>query len=66
MDFNQVEMTNGTKYRVLVDYDELVRTVDTALKEGGLLTVPMGITKPGNMQTINPAQIVAIDNLQNY
>ena len=62
MDFNLVEMSNGTKYRVLLDFDELVQTVDRALKSGGLLTVPMGIKKPGNLSTINPQHIVAVEH----
>lgn len=66
MDYNHLEMTNGSKYRVLIDYDELVQKVDQALKEGGLMTVPMGMTKPGNMRTINPAHIVAVENMQQY
>jgi hypothetical protein len=60
MDYNYLEMTNGTKYRVLLDFHELVQTVDQALKAGGLLTVPMGITKPGSPSTINPQHVVAI------
>jgi hypothetical protein len=63
MDYNYLEMTNGTKYRVLLDFDELVETVDRALKAGGLLTVPMGITKPGSPSTINPRHVVAVTDL---
>lgn len=61
MDFNYVEMTNGTKYRVLIEFEQLVRTVDQALKAGGFLTVPMGIKKPGSPSTINPQHIVAVE-----
>ena len=64
LDYNHVVMSNGTEYRVLIDHDELVEMVDGALKEGGLLTVPMGISKPGYLKAINPQHIVAIDNLQ--
>jgi hypothetical protein len=60
MAFNQLEMTNGTKYRVLVEYSDLVEQVDAALRHGGLLTVPMGITEPGTPRTINPQQIVSV------
>jgi hypothetical protein len=63
VDYNYLEMTNGTQYRVLLDFDELVRTVDSALKAGGLLTVPMGITKPGMPSTINPQHVVAVTDL---
>lgn len=63
MDYNFLEMTNGTKYRVLLEFNELVQTVDSALKAGGLLTVPMGITKPGSPATINPQHVVAITDL---
>jgi hypothetical protein len=62
VDFNVLEMTNGTKYRVLLDYQELVRTVDAALKTGGLITVPMGIKKPGSPVTINPQHVVAVSD----
>jgi hypothetical protein len=60
--WNMMEMSNGTKYRVLLPFDELVRAVDRALKDGGLLTVPMGIKEPGSPQTINPQHVVALDN----
>jgi hypothetical protein len=60
--WNMMEMSNGTKYRVLLPFDELVRVVDLALKDGGLLTVPMGIEEPGSPQTINPQHVVALDN----
>jgi len=59
--WTMMEMTNGTKYRVLLDFDELVQVVNRALKEGGLLTVPMGIRLPGSPYTINPQHIVALD-----
>jgi len=58
--WNQLEMTNGSKYRVLVEFDELVKRVDNALKVGGLLTVPMGIQEPGNLRTINPQQVISV------
>jgi hypothetical protein len=60
MAFNQLEMTNGTKYRVLLKFPDLVAQVDAALKNGGLLTVPMGITEPGTPRTINPQHVVAV------
>jgi hypothetical protein len=62
MAWNQLEMTNGTKYRVLVEFTELVQQVDTALKAGGLLTLPMGIKEPGNPVTINPQHVVQVIN----
>ena len=60
MDFNILEMSNGTKYRALVQFDKLVAMVDEALKTGGLLTVPMGISLPGHPNTINPQHVVAV------
>ncbi|WP_439656443.1 hypothetical protein ACSHWB_28975 [Lentzea sp. HUAS TT2] len=60
MAWNMLEMTDGSKYRVLVDFTELVETVDNALKAGGLLTLPMGIEKPGNPVTLNPRHIVRV------
>ncbi|UOX89349.1 hypothetical protein MUY14_01515 [Amycolatopsis sp. FBCC-B4732] len=60
MSFNQVEMTNGTTYRVLVEFRELVQLVDNALKTGGLITLPMGFEQPGNPRTINPQHIVSV------
>jgi hypothetical protein len=63
VDFNMVEMSNGTEYRVLVDYPELVERIDSALKAGGLLTLPMGMTKPGISKTINPQHVVSLTDL---
>jgi hypothetical protein len=60
MAFNQLEMTNGSKWRVQVEYNDLVRRVDDALKAGGLLTVPMGIKEPGTLKTINPQHIIEV------
>jgi hypothetical protein len=64
--YNFVEMSNGSKYRALVDFPELVERVDSALKSGGLLTLPMGISKPGSPLTINPQHIVALENTSSY
>ena len=63
MDYNYLEMTNGTQYRVLLDFNELVETVDRALKGGGLLTVPMGMRRPGSPSTINPQHVIAVIDL---
>jgi hypothetical protein len=60
IEYNTLEMSNGTEYRVLVDYQKLVEIVDDALKAGGLLTVPMGMRKPGKPKSINPQHIVAL------
>lgn len=60
MAWNQLEMSNGTKYRALVEFNELVQSVDKALKAGGLLTLPMGIKEPGMPVTINPQHIVSV------
>ena len=58
--YNMLEMSNGTKYRVLLPFDELVKLVDAALRTGGLITLPMGITQPGSPMTINPSHIVEV------
>ena len=60
MAVNYLEMTNGTKYRVPMELDELVKVVDQALRSGGLLTVPLGYQMPGHPTTINPRHVVAI------
>lgn len=57
--YNGMKMSDGTEYRVLLDFPELLQTVDTTLKAGGLLTLPMGISRPGNPVTVNPQQIVS-------
>jgi hypothetical protein len=65
-DYNLVKMSDGTEYRALVQYGELVQTIDDALKAGGLLTLPMGITKPGSPVTINPAHITSLSDMTRY
>jgi len=60
MAFNQLEMTNGSKYRALVEFNTLVQQVDSALKSGGLLTLPMGFKEPGTPVTLNPQHIVVV------
>jgi len=60
--WNMLEMSNGSKYRVLIEFDELVKLVDGALRAGGLLTVPMGLKKPGNPVTINPQHVVVVSD----
>jgi hypothetical protein len=62
MEFNTLEMSNGTKYRVLVDLKELIDMVDQALKTGGLMTVPCGTSKPGSPVTINPQHVVIVSD----
>lgn len=57
--YNGMKMSDGTEYRVLLDFPELLRTVDEALKAWRLLTLPMGISRPGNPVTVNPHQIVS-------
>ena len=57
--YNGMKMSDGTEYRVLVGFPELLKLVDSALKEGGLLTLPMGISRPGNPVTINPQHVVS-------
>lgn len=65
-EYNMLEMSNGTKYRALVEYQKLIEMVDGALKAGGLLTVPMGIEQPGMPGTINPQHIVALTDCSNF
>jgi len=59
-------MSNGTEYRVLVPYQKLVDMINDALKTGELLTVPMGMSRPGKPQAINPRQIVAVDDYSEF
>jgi hypothetical protein len=59
LSYNGMKMSDGTEYRVLVDFPDLLNMVDSALKAGGLLTLPMGISRPGNPVTINPQQVVS-------
>ncbi len=56
-----MEMSNGTKYRVLLEFNQLVATLDGALKRGGLVTLPMGMKMPGSPVVINPQHVVALD-----
>jgi hypothetical protein len=56
-----VEMTSGSKYRVLLEFNELVTRIDGALKAGGLVSLPMGMKAPGHPVYINPQQVVALD-----
>ncbi|MFL6130854.1 MAG: hypothetical protein ACJ73E_17535 [Mycobacteriales bacterium] len=60
MDFNGIKMSDGTEYRALVRFDELVAMIDSTLKAGGLLTIPMGMNKPGRPVTINPQHVVSL------
>jgi hypothetical protein len=57
--YNGMKMSDGTEYRVLLDFPELVQRVDAALKSGGLLTLPMGMNRPGNPVTVNPQHVVS-------
>jgi hypothetical protein len=58
--YNGMKMTDGTDYRVLMKFPELVSAIDSALKAGGLLTLPMGISRPGMPVTINPQHVVSL------
>jgi hypothetical protein len=60
MAVNYLEMSNGTKYRVPMELDALVKFVDEALKSGGLMSVPLGYQLPGHLTAINPQHVVAI------
>jgi hypothetical protein len=59
LQYNGMTMSDGTEYRVLVDFPELLNMVDSALKAGGLLTLPMGMNRPGSPVTINPQHVVS-------
>lgn len=61
LEYNGLVMANGTEYRVLVDYQPLVEMVNCALQSGELLTVPMGMYRPGKPEVVNPLQIVTIN-----
>ena len=62
--YNGMKMTDGTEYRVLLDFTELIETINAALKRGELLTVPMGITRPGKPHTVNPQHVVSLTDYQ--
>lgn len=60
--YNGMKMTDGTEYRVLLDFADLVKTLDSALKVGGLIALPMGMSRPGNLVTINPNHVVSLSD----
>jgi hypothetical protein len=60
MVYNAVNMSDGTEYRVLVEFKELVKVINSSLKRGELLTLPMGTDEPGAPVTINPQHIVSL------
>jgi hypothetical protein len=62
MQYNGMTMSDGTEFRVLLEFDELVKTLEEALHAGGLVTLPMGISKPGSPRVINPQQVVSLTN----
>ena len=47
---------------MLVELDEAQQIVESALKTGDLITVPLGRAKPGSLQTFNPEHVVAISD----
>lgn len=57
--YNGMQMSDGTEYRVLLDLPQLLSTIDSALKTGGLVTLPMGMNRPGSPVTINPQHVVS-------
>jgi len=61
--YNHVQMSDGTEYRVLMDFPELAQAIDNALKTGGLLSLPMGMSRPGNPKLINPQHVVSLTDL---
>ena len=65
-EFNGMKMSDGSEYRVLLDFATLIQTVDSALKAGGLVTLPMGITKPGRPVTVNPQHVVSFTDNSQY
>jgi len=44
---------------VLLDFQELINIIDAALKAGGLVTLPMGMSRPGMPETVNPQHVVS-------
>jgi len=62
LEYNGMKMSDGTEFRVLLDFDQLVQTLDQALKAGGLVTLPMGIRRPGDQVTVNPQHVVSLTN----
>lgn len=62
LQYNGMKMSDGTEYRVLLDYQQLIGIIDSALKAGGLVTLPMGIKGPGSLVTINPQHVVSFVN----
>jgi hypothetical protein len=59
LQYNGMKMSDGTEYRVLLDYRQLLNTIDSALKAGGLVTLPMGMSGPGHPVTVNPQHVVS-------
>jgi hypothetical protein len=65
-EFNGMKMSDGSEYRVLLDFAALIQIVDSALKAGGLVTLPMGIAKPGMPVTVNPQHVVSFTDNSQY
>jgi hypothetical protein len=59
LQYNGMKMSDGTEYRVLLDFGQLLSTIDSALKAGGLVTLPMGMSRPGKPVTVNPQHVVS-------
>lgn len=62
LSYNGMKMSDGTEYRVLMDFGQLLSTIDSALKAGGLVTLPMGMSRPGMPVTINPQHVVSFED----
>jgi hypothetical protein len=65
-EFNMMKMSDGSDYRVLMDFPQLLSTIDSALKAGGLVTLPMGISRPGSPVTVNPQHVVSFTDMSRY
>lgn len=66
IEYNMMKMSDGTEYRVLMDFAQLLSTIDSALKAGGLVTLPMGINRPGSPVTVNPQHVVSFTDNSRY
>jgi hypothetical protein len=60
--YNGMKMTDGTEFRVLLSFGDLVRTLNEGLRASRLVTLPMGMHPPGSDHTVNPQQVVSLTN----
>jgi hypothetical protein len=65
-EYHLMKMSDGSEYRVLMDFRQLLSTIDSALKAGGLVTLSMGMSQPGSPVTINPQHVVSFTDTSNF